>query len=58
MKKTYIIPEALTVVLGSTQMMAASEPDVIVDDSETTTIDADKVEVKGISDTKLWDDLW
>ena len=57
MKKTYIIPEALTVVLGSTQMMAVSDPDVTVDDSETT-IAAEDVEVKGISDTKLWDDLW
>ena len=57
MKKTYIVPEALTVVLGSTQMMAASEPDVIVDDSETP-IAAEDVEVKGISDIKLWDDLW
>ena len=56
MKKTYIIPEALTVVLGSTQMMAASDPDVIVDDEGT--IAAEEVEVKGISDTKLWDDLW
>ena len=58
MKKTYIIPEALTVVLGSTQMMAASNPDVTVDSSDDEAIDADKVEVKGISDTKLWDDLW
>jgi len=58
MKKTYIIPEALTVVLGSIQMMAASDPDVIVDSSGEETIDADKVDVKGISDTKLWDDLW
>ena len=58
MKKTYIIPEALTVVLGSTQMMAASDPDVTVDPSDQEAIDADKVEVKGISDTKLWDDLW
>lgn len=57
MKKTYIIPEALTVVLGSTQMMAASGPDVTVDDKETP-IAAEDVEVKGISDTKLWDDLW
>ena len=56
MKKTYIIPEALTVVLGSTQMMAASDPDVIVDPSEE--IPAEEVDVKGISDTKLWDDLW
>ena len=57
MKKTYIIPEALTVVLGSTQMMAASDPDVTVDLGEGT-IEAGDVEVKGISDTKLWDDLW
>ena len=56
MKKTYIIPEALTVVLGSTQMMAASDPDVTVDPGEE--IEAGEVEVKGISDTKLWDDLW
>ena len=57
MKKTYIVPEALTVVLSSTQMMAVSGPDVTVDDSETP-IAAEDVEVKGISDTKLWDDLW
>ena len=58
MKKTYIIPEALTVVLGSTQMMAVSGPDVTVDSSDGEAIDAKDVEVKGISDTKLWDDLW
>lgn len=57
MKKTYIIPEALTVVLGSTQMMAVSDPDVTADPSEDA-IDAGDVEVKGITDTKLWDDLW
>ena len=56
MKKTYIIPEALTVVLGSTQMMAASDPDVVVDPDEE--VNAEDVGVKGISDTKLWDDLW
>ena len=58
MKKTYIIPEALTVVLGSTQMMAVSDPDVTVDSSDGEAIDAEEVDVKGISDTKLWDDLW
>ena len=58
MKKTYIIPEALIVVLGSTQMMAASDPDVTVDPSDEEAIDAGDVGVKGISDTKLWDDLW
>ena len=56
MKETYIIPEALTVVLGTIQVMAVSEPDVKADPNGE--VDAEDVEVKGITDTKLWDDLW
>ena len=57
MKKTYIIPEALIVQLGICKMMAVSNPRVTADSNENP-IDAGDVEVKGISDTKLWDDLW
>ena len=58
MKKTYIIPEALIVQLGICKMMAVSNPRVTVDSDPNEDIDAENVEVKVISDTKLWDDLW
>ena len=56
MKKTYIIPEALIVQFGTCKMMATSDPDVDVD--KNGSVDAEGVDVKVITDTKLWDDLW
>ena len=57
-KKTYIIPEALSIVLGSMQMIAASEPNVIVDPNPDDEIEAGDVEVKGITVGNLWNDAW
>ena len=56
MKKTYMIPEALTVVLGTCKMMATSDPDITIDDNET--IGAGGVQTKGVSDVNLWDEEW
>lgn len=55
MKKTYIIPEMLSVQLGTCQMMAASKP---IGDTPT---DPDEFEVKeqsGITDKNVWDEEW
>jgi hypothetical protein len=57
MKKTYMIPEALTVVLGTCKMMAASDPDVTIGNDDET-IGAGGVQTKGISDVNLWDEEW
>jgi hypothetical protein len=57
MKKTYMIPEALTVVLGTCKMMAES-PAVGIGGGS---VDAGDVEVKeeaGLSDVNLWDEEW
>ncbi len=56
MKKTYIIPEVLTVELGTLQMMAESLPiggssdDIIDDDGDILT--------KENKDVNLWDEEW
>ena len=54
MKKTYITPEALTVVLGTCQMMAESAP--------TPTVDTETPVDPGTFDTKesknVWDEEW
>ncbi len=55
MKKTYIIPEMLSVQLGTCQMMAASKP------IGNTPTDPDEFEVKeqtGITDKNVWDEEW
>ena len=55
MKKTYITPEALTVVLGTVQMMAQSVPvgdDEITDSGDILTKE-DKTAGKNI-----WDEEW
>ena len=56
MKKTYIMPEALTVVLGSKmQMMTGSMPGI--DNSQTG--DPGDVDVKeSITDVNVWDEEW
>lgn len=55
MKKTYIMPEALTVVLGTCKMMAES-PNITIDDDDS--VDAGNVETKEITDKNLWDEEW
>ncbi len=56
MKKTYINPEIVTVVLGTCKMMAESTPQVTVNTSGS--VDAGSVETKGITDINIWDDEW
>ena len=58
MKKTYIMPEALTVVLGTCQMMATSMPgnDEVGNGTQYT---REQVDVNdGLSDVNLWDEEW
>ena len=55
MKKTHITPEALTVVLGTCQMMAES-PNVTVNTSNS--VNAANVETKEVSDVNVWDEEW
>lgn len=55
MKKTYIIPEALIVELGTCKMMAESTPDVSVGGGS---VDAGSVDVKENKDVNVWDEEW
>ena len=56
MKKTYIMPEALTVVLGTCKMMAESAPTLGVDTGDSE--DPNNFDAKGISDVNIWDEEW
>ena len=58
MKKTYIIPEALTVELGTLQMMAESLP--IVDSSDDIIDDEGDILTKEnkLTDVNLWSNEW
>ena len=58
MKKSYIIPEALTVVLGTCKMMAESTPDVGIGGGTVGAGDVDVKEEVGLSDVNLWDEEW
>lgn len=53
MKKAYIIPEALTVQLGTVRMMAESLPfgDDVIDEE-------DDILTKEIKDVNVWDEEW
>ena len=53
MKKTYITPEALTVVLGTCKMMAESIPV-----SEDPITDPDDILTKENKDVNVWDNEW
>ena len=53
MKKTYIIPEALTVELGSIRMIAESVVDV-----DPTPVNPGDFETKEIKDVNVWDEEW
>ena len=56
MKKTYIIPEMLTVQLGTCKMMAES---FIIDDGTGGTIDdPSQVLTRENKDVNLWDNEW
>jgi len=58
MKKTYIIPEMLSVQLGTCRMMATSgDPNGDVTIGEGT-IDASNVGTKEITDVNVWDEEW
>ena len=54
MKKTYITPEALTVVLGTCQMMAESAPKTTVDTEDP--VDPNDFDVK--ENKNVWDEEW
>ena len=60
MKKRYIIPELNIEFSTQEQMIAFSDdsPIVTVDDSESVIINAENVDVKPVSDVRVWDDEW
>ena len=59
MKKTYITPEALTVVLGSKmQMMTGSTPSDVTVNPGGGSVGAGSVETKGVSNVNVWDEEW
>lgn len=55
MKKTYIIPEMLTVQLGTCKMMAESTPDVGIGGGS---VDPGNVDVKENKSKNVWDEEW
>ena len=55
MKKAYIIPETLTVVLGTCQMMAES-PNVTVNSSKS--VSTGSVDTKEVRDVNVWSEEW
>ena len=55
MKKTYITPETLTVVLGTCHMMAESLP---VGGSGSTIDDENDILTKENKDVNVWDNEW
>ncbi len=60
MKKTYIIPEALTVELGTLQMMAES---MVINTNGTGSDDdtitgSEQILTKENKDVNLWDEEW
>lgn len=55
MKKTYINPETIVVVLGTCKMIADS-PQVGISTNDADAVDAGSVDTKGITDINIWDD--
>ena len=55
MKKTYITPAALTVALGTTQMLAESLP---VGGGDDTIGDSGEILTKENKSTNIWDNEW
>ena len=58
MKKTYIIPEMLTVQLGTCKMMAESLPVVSGGSSDDEVNDPSQILTKEHKDINLWDNEW
>ncbi len=61
MKKTYIIPETLTVQLNPrTSILTAGSPGVTLNNGTKPEdfVDAGSVETKGVSDVNVWDNEW
>ncbi len=58
MKKTYISPAALTVQLGTVQMMAESFIINQTTDPDKTISSQDQILTKEFSDVNLWDNEW
>ena len=56
MKKTYIIPEALTVALSTCHMMAESLP--VGGSGDDTIDDPNQILTKENKDLNLWDEVW
>ncbi len=56
MKKTYITPSALTVVLGTVNMMAQSVP--VVGDQEITSPGDILTKEEKTSGKNIWDEEW
>ena len=63
MKKTYIIPEVFTVVLGTCKMMAASNPNDLHDDGNGNLVGGLQDGNAGSAglakeSTNIWDEEW
>ena len=60
MKKKYISPSIFTVRLSAIRPLAASTPDVGIDNSTDPVLGSslDVNEYKGITDVNLWDNEW
>ena len=56
MKKTYINPSMVVVSLSMSKFIAASAPGAGINTSGSQ--DADKLDVKSVSDVNVWDDEW
>ena len=55
MKKTYTTPETLVLHMAATMPIAASDPNVTVEDDN---VEASKIEVKGQPSYNVWDNDW
>ena len=58
MKKTYINPETIVVVLGTCKMIADSITPTVTVSTDGTPVDAGSVDTKAITDINVWDDEW
>ena len=57
MKKTYINPSTTVVRLSAITPLATSVPQVGFDPN-TTPVNGDKLDAKGMSDVNVWDNEW
>ena len=59
MKKTYIIPTSMTVVFGTTSMMARSKESVpIYDDDELEDLNDPSLDLLTKESKSIWDNEW